>query len=221
MISTRSTGQASESLVLTPARIDAALFDLDGVVTDTARVHEAAWAEMVDAFLKRWSQEHGLPFAPLTRRDYLEYFDGRPRTDAIRAFAAARGVPLPEGSPSDPADLDTVQGLAARKNRIFLDHIRNRGIDVYPSTVALIQRLRGLGITIALVPASRNCAEILRIAGLGPLFDATIDGNDRATLGLRGKPAPDTFLEAARRLQVPPPRASRCGAGSPALGAAP
>ncbi|HJU16892.1 MAG TPA: beta-phosphoglucomutase family hydrolase [Stellaceae bacterium] len=207
MSGTRSPEQGSGPVVLTLARFAAVLFDLDGVVTDTARIHEAAWADMFDAFLQRWSQQHGIPFEPLTRQDYLKYFDGRPRSEAIRAFAAARGVPLPEGAPSDGAEHDTVQGLAARKNRIFLDRIRDRGIDVYPSTVTLIQRLREFGVRIALVTASRNCAEILRITGLGPLFDATVDGNDRARLDLRGKPAPDTFLEAARRLQVPPARA--------------
>jgi beta-phosphoglucomutase family hydrolase len=208
MNGTRSAEQDSRPVVLTPTRFDAVLFDLDGVVTDTARIHAAAWTEMFDAYLQRWSRRHGVPFEPLTQQDYLRYFDGRPRTEAIRAFAAARGVSLPEGDPSDAAECDTVHGLAARKNLIFLDHIRNRGIDIYPSTVALIRRLRELGRKIALVTASRNCAEILHITGLGPLFDATVDGNDRAALGLRGKPAPDTFCEAARRLQTSPARAA-------------
>lgn len=208
MKDTRSAEQGPGPVILAPARFDAVLFDLDGVVTDTARVHEAAWAEMFDVFLQQWSQEHGSPFAPLSRQDYLSYFDGRPRSEAIRAFAAARSIRLPEGAPSDPAERDTVQGLAARKNRLFLDRIRNQGVDIYPSTVTLIQRLRQSGVRIGLVTASRNCAEILRIAGLGLLFDARVDGNDRAALGLRGKPAPDTFLEAARRLQALPARAA-------------
>jgi beta-phosphoglucomutase-like phosphatase (HAD superfamily) len=168
MKSMRVPRQGSDPVVLTPARFDAVLFDLDGVVTDTARVREAAWAEMFDPLLQRWSQEHGVPFAPLSRQDSLSYFDGRPRTAAIRTFAAARNVPLPEGAPSDPAERDTVQGLAARRNRVFLDRIHDRGIEVYPSRVALIRRLRELGTRTALVTASRNCAEILRIAGLGP-----------------------------------------------------
>jgi beta-phosphoglucomutase family hydrolase len=202
----RSADQSSRSVVLTTSRFDAVLFDLDGVVTDTARIHATAWAQTFDAFLKRWSQEHNIPFAPFTPQDYLSYVDGRPRTDAIRTFTAVRGVSLPEGEQSDGPERDTIRGLSARKDLAFLADIRNNGIDVYPSTVALIHRLRELDVKIALVTASRNGAEVLRITGLEPLFDARVDGNDRAALNLRGKPAPDTFLEAARRLKVEPER---------------
>lgn len=203
----RPPEQGSGPAVLDPARFRAVLFDLDGVVTDTARIHAKAWAEMFDDFLERWSREHGTSFAPLTRQDYLAYFDGRLRTEAIRAFAAARGVALTEGAQSDGPEHDTVRGLAARKNQIFRVYLRNQGIDVYPSTVGLIQCLRELGIKTALVTASRNCAEILRVTGLGPLFDITIDGNDQAVLNLHGKPAPDMFLEAASRLNISPEQA--------------
>jgi beta-phosphoglucomutase family hydrolase len=198
--------QISRPVVLMTSRFDAVLFDLDGVVTDTARVHATAWAQTFDAFLKRWSQEHDIPFVPFTPGDYLSYVDGRPRTDAIRTFTAVRGVSLPEGEQSDGPERDTVHGLSARKNLAFVADIRNNGVDVYPSTVALIHRLRELGVKIALVTASRNGPEILRITGLESLFDARVDGNDRAALDLRGKPAPDTFLEAARRLKVEPER---------------
>lgn len=207
-VDTMSDAQRSscDTAVLHIPDFDAAIFDLDGVVTDTARIHAVAWAQTFDAFLERWSRRGNVHFVPFTAADYRTHVDGRPRHEAIRAFLAARGVTLPEGTPSDEPDRDTVRGLGARKNNLFLDHVRARGVDVYPSTVALIRRLRSLGVKTALVTASRNRAEVLRAAGLESLFDATVDGNDQAALSLRGKPAPDTFLEAARRLGTCPAR---------------
>ena len=198
--------ESSGGVVLTPTGFDAALFDLDGVVTDTARLHADAWTRMFETFLEKRSREDHRPYAPFTLQDYLAYIDGRPRTEAIRSFLAVRDVSLPEGTSSDGPNEDTVHGLSARKSLLFLDYIRTSGVDVYPSTVGLIRRLRALGLKIALVTASSNRAEILRIAGLEPLFDAVVDGHDRAALALRGKPAPDTFLEAARRLGTLPAR---------------
>ena len=188
-------------------RFDAVLFDLDGVVTDTAHVHAAAWARLFDEFLARHAHENGVSFSPFTPQEYLQYLDGRPRLDGIRAFLAARGITLPEGLPGDDDDQDTIRGLGARKNRLFLDHVDSRGVEAYPSTIALISRLRAFGIRTALVTASRNATEILRVTRLTTWFDAIVDGNDRQALGLRGKPAPDTFHEAARRLGVTPARA--------------
>ncbi|WP_137390393.1 HAD-IA family hydrolase [Rhodoligotrophos defluvii] len=199
-------GKGSDGVVLTRRRFATVLFDLDGVVTDTARVHAAAWTQVFDAFLQERAQEDTVPFVPFTRADYQAYVDGRPRLEAIRAFLPARNLSLPEGDPSDGPDRDTVHGLGARKNRLFLDHIRAHGVDVYPSTVALIRRLRALGFKVGLVTASRNCAEIVGAARLESLFDATVDGNVQAALSLRGKPAPDAFLEAARRLRTAPAR---------------
>ena len=198
--------ESADRAVITPVRFDAVLFDLDGVVTDTARVHADAWTKMFDGFLEKWARAALRHYEPFSRQDYLVYVDGRPRSDAIRSFLAARGISLPEGDPSAGPDQDTVQGLSARKNRLFLDSIRSHGVDVYASTVALIRRLRILHLKTALVTASRNRAEILHIAGLQTLFDANVDGDDRAVLSLRGKPAPDTFLEAARRLGTLPER---------------
>ncbi len=198
--------EESNHVVLTPGQFLAVLFDLDGIVTDTARVHLAAWTEVLDGFLRTQARKDGVPFAPFTEQEYRTYVDGRPRLEAIRTFLAARNVPLPEGSPSDEPEQTTVHGLSARKNQIFLNRIRSQGVDVYPSTVALIRRLRGLRFKVALVTASRNCAEIVRAAGLASLFDATVDGNDQTALSLRGKPAPDSFLEAARRLGTAPSR---------------
>ncbi len=202
MSSQRNIEDGPDVVLVTPERFDAVLFDLDGVVTDTASVHAAAWTRMFDDFLEKRAREEGLPLVPFAPQDYRTYMDGRPRHDGIRSFLAARGIALPEGSPGDGADRDTVYGLGARKNRLFLDHVRSHGVEVYPATVGLIHRLRALGIRTALVTASRNSVEILRVTQLSSLFDATVDGHDRQELGLRGKPAPDTFHEAARRLGV-------------------
>jgi len=207
MNDTPQPGAGADHVVLDPERFDAVLFDLDGIVTDTASIHEAMWTTTFNEFLERRSREGGPPFAPFTSADYRAYVDGRPRFDGIREFLRSRDLALPDGHPDDGPGQPTVYGLGARKNRLFLDHIRTRGVDVYPSTVELIRRLRALGVKTALVTASRNRAELLSAAGLEPLFDATVDGHDRAALGLEGKPAPDTFLEAARRLAVSPARA--------------
>lgn len=197
----------SRRVLLTPARYEAVLFDLDGVVTDTARVHSAAWARTFDAFLARRARAHGRPFEPFTAEDYRSYIDGRPRHDGIRTFLAARGISLPDGTPGDAPDADTVHGLGAQKLAFFLEDIRAHGVDVHESAVALVRSLRALGMKTGLVTASRNRDEVVRAAGLTSLFDASVDGNDRVALGLRGKPAPDSYLEAARRLGVAPSRA--------------
>lgn len=203
----RTTTGKSGRLVPSLERFDAVLFDLDGVVTDTARVHADAWTRMFDEFLLKRSREDGRSYAPFSPADYREYIDGRPRYEGIRAFLAARGIRVPEGDPSDGPEKETIFGLGARKNGLFLERIRTCGVDVYPSSVALIRRLRSCGVKTAVVTSSRNRAEILHVTGLETLFDATVDGHDRAALALRGKPEPDTFLEAARRLGVSPARA--------------
>ena len=200
-------GSDFDRVLVTRGRFDAALFDLDGVVTDTASVHFAAWARLFDEFLDRRSRQVQRPFAPFTLEEYRAHVDGRPRHDGIRGFLTARGIALPEGRPDDGPGITTVYGLGARKNRIFLDEIASRRLAVFPDAVELIRRLRDLGFRTAIVTASRNRPEILRIAGIESLFDVAVDGNDREALGLRGKPAPDTFLEAARRLGVAPERA--------------
>lgn len=166
--------------------IDAVIFDLDGVVTRTAQVHAQAWKE---AFAP-------VPFDPV--EDYLKYVDGKPRLDGVRAFLSARGITAGE---------DEVRAIGERKNRLFLERVRD-GVGVYGATVALIRALRARGVRTAVVTASRNGEAILRAAGLTDLFDARVDGNDAARLGLAGKPAPDTFLYAAEALGVPPARAA-------------
>jgi beta-phosphoglucomutase family hydrolase len=196
----------SRKASLVPSHFDAAAFDLDGVVTDTARVHFQAWKQTFDAFFEERTRRESVAFAPFTLEDYRRYIDGRPREDAIRAFLVAREAELPEGSESDGREAETVHGLAERKDRLFLERMRSEGVDVYPSTVALVRRLRALGLKTAVVSASRNCQELLQTARLEHLFDARVDGRDAATLALQGKPAPDTFLEAARRLGTSPAR---------------
>lgn len=197
----------SPAVVLPRRQFDAALFDLDGVVTRTAQVHAAAWERLFNAYLEARAHALGEPFHPFTPEDYQRYVDGRPRLDGIRCFLESRGLTLPEGSPEDGPEAETVRGLGARKNGYFLEALGQRGVQVFPHAVGLLERLRAAGFRTAVVSASRNCEAVLRAAGLTHLFDARVDGVEAGKLGLPGKPAPDTFLEAGRRLGVPPERA--------------
>lgn len=185
---------------------DAVLFDLDGVVTNTASVHLAAWTRMFNEFLSDYARANKLAYIPFSPEDYRRYVDGRPRTDGLKSFLASRGIELPEGLPGAGPDQVTVQALGDRKTRYFLEHIRAEGVEVYPSTVELMHHLRTAGLLIGLVTASRNRREILSAAGLEGLFDAIVDGNVRGELGIPGKPHPDTFLEAARLIGSAPER---------------
>jgi beta-phosphoglucomutase family hydrolase len=184
---------------------NAVLFDLDGVLTDTARVHAAAWKALFDELLRRRAAETGEPFRPFdARADYLAFVGGRRREEGVRTFLAARGIVLPEGADTDPAEALTVAALARRKQALFLEALRREGVEPAPGAVALLRALRRLRMPVAVVSASRNCAAVLAAAGLDGLVDLWVDGQTVAALGLAGKPAPDTFLEAARRLGVPP-----------------
>ncbi|WP_137724722.1 beta-phosphoglucomutase family hydrolase [Prescottella subtropica] len=172
------------------------LFDMDGVVTDTARVHERAWTRLFDGFLA----DRGRGEASFTSDDYLRYVDGRPRVDGVASFLASRSIDLPHGEESDPPTAHTVCGLAARKDALFLHTLDTRGVDAFEGTVTLIRRLRDTGVAVALVTASRNATRVLDTAGLTDLFDVRVDGVDVDRLALAGKPAPDTYREAAHRL---------------------
>lgn len=172
------------------------LFDMDGVVTDTARVHERAWARLFDGFLA----ERGRGEAPFTVDDYLRFVDGRPRVDGVASFLASRSIVLPHGTAADPPSAHTVCGLAARKDALFLDELDSHGVTVFPGTVDLIRRLRAAHVAVALVTASRNAVRVLGAAGLLDLFDTRVDGLDVDRLALAGKPDPATYLEAAHRL---------------------
>ena len=190
-----------------PDRISACLFDLDGVITQTAKVHAAAWKETFDAFLLDRSQRTGEPFRPFELpADYLEHVDGKLRADGVRAFLASRGIVLPEGSPGDPPTAETVHGLGTRKNDLVLELIRSRGVEVYEGSVRFAEATRDAGLRRAVVSASKNCREVLAAAGIEDLFEVRIDGIVAEERGLRGKPAPDTFLAAAEALGVEPAR---------------
>jgi len=187
-----------------PERLLAYLFDLDGVLTQTASVHLAAWKEMFDAYLRARSAATGEPFVPFEVADYTAFVDGRLRQDGVRSFLASRGIELPEGSPDDPPDAETVHGLGNRKNQRFLEVLRRDGVATYPGSVRYVERVRALGRPCAVVSASRSCHAVLEAAGIADLFDVRVDGEVAAREGLAGKPAPDTFLAAAARLGVDP-----------------
>ncbi|MDQ1295214.1 MAG: hypothetical protein QG608_3099 [Actinomycetota bacterium] len=188
-----------------PAGVRACLFDLDGVLTRTAVVHSAAWKEMFDEFLSARSRAQGEPFVPFDIEiDYLTWVDGRPRADGTRSFLASRGITLPEGTHGDPPGGDTVIGLGNRKNELVTRHIREKGVEVYRGSLRYLQAVREAGLMTALVSSSANAADILRVTGLEKYLDVCIDGLVARERGLPGKPAPDTFLEAAKDLGVTP-----------------
>jgi beta-phosphoglucomutase family hydrolase len=193
--------------VVLPDRISACLFDLDGVITQTAKVHAAAWKETFDALLLDRSQRTGEPFRPFELpADYLEHVDGKLRTDGVRAFLTSRDIVLPEGSPGDPPTAETVHGLGTRKNDLVLELIRSRGVEVYEGSIRFVEATRDAGLRRAVVSASKNCREVLAAAGIEDLFEVRIDGIAAEERRLRGKPAPDTFLAAAEALGVEPAR---------------
>ncbi len=188
-------------------RFDAVVFDMDGVITDTATVHERSWKAVFDAYLRRRAGEAGTSFAPFEHADYLRYVDGRPRDDGVDGFLRSRGIVLPRGDPRDTFAAETVWGVANDKNHDFLRRVHDDGVRAFPESVALVHALQRCGIGTAVISASRNAAAILDAAGVGDLFPVRVDGIELERLGLHGKPAPDVFLEAAKRLAAPPSRA--------------
>jgi beta-phosphoglucomutase family hydrolase len=186
-----------------PRPIRACLFDLDGVLTRTARVHATAWKEMFDAFLRDRAEQTDEPFVPFDRvGDYGSYIDGKLRYDGVRSFLAARGIALPEGSATDPAEASTVHGLGNRKNELVLSLIRTKGVDTYDGSVRYVRAVHDAGLRRAVVSSSANTREVLEAAGIADLFEVRIDGLVAAARHLRGKPAPDTYLAAAKALEV-------------------
>jgi beta-phosphoglucomutase family hydrolase len=199
----------SRSTVIAARDVDVVVFDMDGVVTQTAKVHAAAWKELFDAYLRERAQRLGEPFREFDlRADYLPYVDGKPRYDGVRDFLASRGIELPAGTPSDPPGAETVRGLGDRKNGYFLEAVARFGVQPYETTVALIGRLHEARIRTAIISASVNTTMILEAAGVRDLFEAQVDGSVAERLGLPGKPDPAVFIEAARRLGAAPPRSA-------------
>jgi beta-phosphoglucomutase-like phosphatase (HAD superfamily) len=175
------------------------LFDLDGVITKTAVVHNAAWKEMFDSYLRDRSRRTGEPFVPFDPvKDYDEYVDGKPRADGTRSFLVSRGIELPEGSDDDPPEAETVHGLGTRKNEIVQRRIREDGVEAYEGSVRYVKAARDAGLRRAVVSSSANCRDVLIAAGIEDLFEARIDGTTAKRDHLRGKPAPDTFLAGAQ-----------------------
>ena len=204
----------------------AVLFDLDGVLTATARLHAACWKRTFDEFLLARAAGLGAgleagapsdapgaapsvsPFRPFDERDYARYVDGRPRYDGVREFLASRGMALPDGQPSDAPGRETACALGNRKNELFHEMLATEGVERYEGTLAVVRHLRANGVRTAVVSSSRGCREILDAAGIAELFELRVDGLTAEAMGLAGKPAPDMFLYAARMMQVDPDRAA-------------
>jgi len=200
---------AETEAVIRRSSIDAVVFDMDGVVTQTADVHAAAWKRLFDAYLQQRAQRSGEPFRPFdVRADYLPHVDGKPRFDGVRDFLASRGIELPWGDAGDPPGDLTVCALGNLKNAHFDAEVREHGVKPFPTTVELIDRLRRVGIRTAIITASANAGMVLEAAGVRQLFEAQVDGALADELDLRGKPDPAVFVEAARRLGVQPRRAA-------------
>jgi beta-phosphoglucomutase family hydrolase len=186
-----------------PDGIEACLFDLDGVLTKTAKVHAAAWKRMFDDYLRERADRTGEPFVAFDAgADYDEYVDGRPRYDGVRTFLASRDIHLPDGTPADDPGTETVDGLGNRKNDLVLELIARDGVEVYDGSVRYVHAARDAGLHRAVVSSSSNCRDVLEAAGILDLFEEIVDGVVATREGLNGKPAPDTFLAGARRLGV-------------------
>ena len=195
-------------VTLSPRDYDAVLFDLDGVLTKTASVHAAAWKRLFDGFLEQRAADTGEAFVAFDiDADYRRYVDGKPRYDGVAAFLESRGIELPFGTPEDGPGAQTVHALGNLKDQYFTQQLEQHGVEVYEAAIALVRTLRAQEIKTAVVSSSNNCAAVLEAAGISQLFDARVDGMDITRLALNGKPAPDAFLEAARRLKAEPSRA--------------
>jgi len=192
-----------------PDSVTVCLFDLDGVLTQTAKVHAAAWKQMFDEFLQQHAKETGTPYVEFdAHSDYDQYVDGKPRLDGTRDFLASRGIDLPEGNEDDPPGTPTIQGLSNRKNDLVLTRIREDGVDTYPGSVDYVRKVRAAGLKTAVVSSSANTVDVLQCTGMTDCFDARIDGVVAKERGLKGKPAPDTFLAGAAALGVGPESAA-------------
>jgi beta-phosphoglucomutase family hydrolase len=188
-----------------PDHVKACLFDLDGVLTPTAKIHAAAWKQMFDEYLQERSKSTGEPFRPFDPvADYDNYVDGKPRYDGVRSFLESRDIELPQGTPADPPGAETVDGLGNRKNELVVRLIHDQGVQAYPGSLRYVHAVRDAGMPRAVVSSSANCRDVLRSAGIEDLFDAVIDGVVAEHEHLRGKPAPDGYLAGAKALAIEP-----------------
>lgn len=188
-----------------PDHIRACLFDMDGVLTKTATVHAAAWKEMFDAYLRQHAEASGTEFVPFEiAKDYVAYVDGKLRQDGVRSFLESRGITLPEGTPEDSEDQDTIWGLGTRKNNRVQELIRTRGVDIFPDSLTFLRAVRANGLKTAVVSASRNTPDVLSVTNLTDQFSYVMHGGIAGEQGLPGKPEPDTFVAAARALGEEP-----------------
>ena len=204
----RSTRQQESKSAISRDRYDAVLLDLDGVITDTASVHAACWKQMFDEYLQNRAAQRGDAFRPFDIAvDYRLYVDGKPRYDGVRDFLGSRGIQLPEGHPEDPPEAETVDGLGNRKNELVNKMLEDKGVTPYEGSVRLIQQLRRCGFKIAVVTSSQNCSAVLKAAKVDHFFDVQVDGNVTHAEHLAGKPAPDSYLMAAKLLGIDPARA--------------
>jgi beta-phosphoglucomutase family hydrolase len=204
----QSTGLPESKFAITRDQYDAVLLDLDGVITDTASVHAACWKQMFDEYLQKRAAQRGDAFRPFDiATDYRLYVDGKPRYDGVRDFLTSRVIQLPEGRPDDPPEAETVDGLGNRKNELVNKIIEDKGVEPYEGSVELIHQLRHRGFKIAVVTSSQNCTAVLQAVKLDHFFDAQVDGNVIHAEHLAGKPAPDSYLMAAKLLGVGPARA--------------
>jgi beta-phosphoglucomutase family hydrolase len=195
--------------VIAKGRVSGVVFDMDGVVTQTATVHARAWKRLFDDYLRERSERTGEPVVPFDiDDDYRLYVDGKPRYDGVHSFLLSRGIALPPGLPGDAPESETECGLGNRKNSLFLKEVEEHGVRPYETTVELIGRLKGAGIATAVISASENTTQVLEAAGVRELFEAQVDGLVARELGLPGKPDPAVFIEAARRIGAPPSRAA-------------
>ena len=192
-----------------PDDVTACLFDLDGVLTQTAKVHAAAWKQTFDEYLRTRAEQRGEKFVPFDKvADYDEYVDGKPRYDGVRSFLQSRGIELPEGEENDAARAETIRGIGDRKNEIVLEMIRQDGVEAYEGSVRYVKAAKAAGLRRAVVSSSTNCRDVLRVAGIEDLFEEVIDGHVAIERHLKGKPAPDTFLAGAKALGVEPAQAA-------------
>jgi beta-phosphoglucomutase family hydrolase len=192
-----------------PEAVHACLFDLDGVLTDTASVHTKAWTVMFDGFLSHRAESTGerfVPFDPV--KDYREYVDGKKREDGVRSFLASRAIELPDGDPDDPPDADTIYGLGNRKNDAFQKTLHDEGVKVFDGSRRYLEAAEKAGLAIAVVSSSANTQEVLQVTGLDRFVQQRVDGVTLREEHIAGKPAPDSYLRAAQLLEVPPAAAA-------------